>query len=223
VSQDTKRRQRLQRLLDPATTAVVTMELQRGIVGPAAMLPQLADRVAEIGMMDIVGGLCTAARAAGVRVVHNTAEHRSDDAGYTENCTIFAIGAKLARESGIRPTEIGSEGAKLMPQLGDDPRDIKVPRMHGMSPFMSTSLDQMLRNLGIRTIIAAGVSVNMGITGLCLNGVDLGYQVVLPRDCVAGVPADFADAAIQHTLSLLATVTTAAEIQSVWQQMASSV
>jgi biuret amidohydrolase len=222
VSQDTKRLQRLQRLLDPATTAVVTMELQRGIVGPGAMLPQLADRVAEIGMMDIVGGLCTAARAAGVRVVHNTAEHRSDDAGFTENCAIFAIGGKLARESGIRPTEIGSEGAKLMPHLGDDPRDIKVARMHGMSPFMGTSLDQMLRNIGIRTIIAAGVSVNMGITGLCLNGVDLGYQVVLPRDCVAGVPADFADAAIQHTLSLLATVTTAAEIQSVWQQMAST-
>ena len=41
------------------------------------------------------------------------------------------------------------------------------------------------------TVVATGVSVNVGIMGLCLSAVDLGYQVVLVRDAVAGVPAEY--------------------------------
>ena len=40
-----------------------------------------------------------------------------------------------------------------------------VSRLHGMTPFTSTSLDQILRNLGIRTVVATGVSVNLGVIG----------------------------------------------------------
>jgi biuret amidohydrolase len=212
---DNKHLDRLRSLLNPATTAIVTNELQRGIVGPAVMLPALADQVRATGMMANVAGLCAAAREAGVRVLHCTVEQRADSAAMVENCRIFALSGKMAR-AGNNPILIGSEGAKLMPELGEDPRDIVVARMHGMTPFTSTSLDQILRNLGVTTIIACGVSVNMGITGLILNAVDLGYQVVLPRDTVTGVPADFAEAAIEHTLQLLATMTTAAEITSIW-------
>lgn len=85
-----------------------------------------------------------------------------------------------------------------------------------MTPFMSTSLDQMLRNLGTRTVVATGVSVNIGVLGLCLNALDLGYRVVLVRDAVAGVPAEYADAVIDNTLSLIATITTSAELCSLW-------
>ena len=82
---------------------------------------------------------------------------------------------------------------------------------------MSTSLDQMLRNLGTKTVVATGVSVNIGILGLCLNALDLGYQVVLVRDAVAGVPAEYADAVIDNTLSLIATITTSTELCSLWE------
>ena len=37
-----------------------------------------------------------------------------------------------------------------------------------MTPFTSTSLDQILRNLGIRTVVATGVSVNLGVFGMAL-------------------------------------------------------
>ena len=52
-----------------------------------------------------------------------------------------------------------------------------------------TELDPVLRNLGIRTIVAAGVSVNVALTNLVFDGVNVGYQVVVPRDAVAGLPA----------------------------------
>lgn len=214
---DEKRRARLESLIAPPTTAVVTMELQNGVVGSTALLPALVERVAEAGTIDAAARVVRSARAAGVRVVHCTAEHRADGAGVTENCRIFALGEKLRREQGIVPTEVGTEGARLVAELGPEPEDIVVPRMHGMTPFMSTSLDQMLRNIGVTTIVATGVSVNLGMLGLCINGLDLGYQVVLVRDAVAGVPADYADAVIDNTLSLITTITTSGELCSIWE------
>lgn len=211
-----KHRARLAGLVAPANTAVVTMELQRGIVGPGALLPALVERVAEAGTIDAAATVCTAARTVGARVVHCTAEHRADGAGATENCKIFAMAEKLRRTEGVVPTQIGSDGARLVEALGPEPDDIVVARMHGMTPFMSTSLDQMLRNLGVTTIVAVGVSVNLGMLGLCINGLDLGYQVVLVRDAVAGVPAEYADAVIDNTLSLITTITTSAELADVW-------
>jgi nicotinamidase-related amidase len=85
-----------------------------------------------------------------------------------------------------------------------------------MTPFTSTSLDQILRNLGIRTVIATGVSVNLGVTGMALSALDLGHQVVIPRDAVAGVPREYADAVLDNSLSLISTLTTSEEILAVW-------
>jgi nicotinamidase-related amidase len=88
--------------------------------------------------------------------------------------------------------------------------------MHGIGPMWGTDLDPILRNVGVRTIIAVGVSVNIGITNLVMDAVNAGYQVVLPRDAVAGLPSDYAEAIIDNTLSLLATVTTSNEVIGAW-------
>jgi nicotinamidase-related amidase len=217
VEKEAKRLARLRALIDPEITAVLTMEMQNGVIGDGALLPALVDQVASMGTIDAAAKVCSAARDTGASVVHCTAEHRADGAGATENCKIFAMGEKLRREQGIVPTEMDTPGAAVVSALGPEPSDIVVARMHGMTPFMSTSLDQMLRNIGIKTIVATGVSVNLGILGLCINAVDLGYQVVLVRDAVTGVPANYADAVIDNTLSLITTITTSQEICDIWE------
>lgn len=205
----------LRRIVDPATTAVLTMELQNGIVGADALLPALGAEVERIGLLDTVRGLCNAARDAGVRVVHCTQVSRPDGAGSAVNCKIFAVYDRVRRETGRAPTEQGTPGAELVEGLRD-PRDIEVPRSHGMTPFTSTSLDQILRNLGIRTVVATGVSVNLGVLGMALTALDLGYQVVVVRDAVAGVPAEYAQAVIDGSLSLIATIADATELTAVF-------
>ncbi len=80
-----------------------------------------------------------------------------------------------------------------------------------------TDLDAVLRNLGVTTIVVTGVSVNIAVTNLVMEAVNLGYDVVLPRDAVCGVPADYADAVIDNTLRLLATITTVDELVGVWE------
>jgi biuret amidohydrolase len=79
-----------------------------------------------------------------------------------------------------------------------------------------TDLDSVLRNLGIRTVIAAGVSVNVAITNMVMEAVNHGYEVVVPRDGVCGVPPSYADAVIDNTLRVLATVTTVDEVVTAW-------
>jgi nicotinamidase-related amidase len=161
--------------------------------------------------------VCAGARGAGARVVHCTFETRPDGAGFRANCKIFGQSARLRLQQGWAPTDVGQPGAALVPELGVDGRDIVVPRMHGMTPFTSTSLDQILRNLGVTTVVATGVSVNLGITGLCLGALDLGYQVVLVRDAVTGVPAEYAHAVIDNSLSYISTVVTSDELLKAWQ------
>ena len=65
-------------------------------------------------------------------------------------------------------------------------------------------------------MVGVGVSVNIGLTNLVMDAVNLGYQVVVPRDAVAGLPKEYADAVIDNTLALLATLTTTDELVDVW-------
>jgi nicotinamidase-related amidase len=212
----TDRNERLRSILEPATTAVLTMELQNGVVGEGAMLGALVEELERAGTLDTVRRLCEGAREAGARVVHCTAVSRADGAGSTENCKIFALSARQRREHGHGATDLGTPGADVIPGL-EDPRDIVVPRLHGMTPFTSTSLDQILRNLGIRTVVATGVSVNLGVWGMAMSALDLGYQVVIPRDAVAGVPREYADAVLDNSLSLIATLVSSDELLEVWR------
>jgi biuret amidohydrolase len=207
---------RLRTILEPATTAVLTMELQNGIVGPGGMLPALTEELTRAATLETVLRVCDAARVAGARVVHCTAVSRADGAGASDNCKIFALAARQRREQGHGATDLGTSGADLVPGL-EDPRDIVVSRLHGMTPFTSTSLDQILRNLGIRTVVATGVSVNLGVLGMAMSAMDLGYQVVIPRDAVAGVPREYADAVLDNSLSLIATLVSSEQLLDVWQ------
>jgi nicotinamidase-related amidase len=92
-----------------------------------------------------------------------------------------------------------------------------VPRLSGVSPFAGTALDVVLRNVGVRTVVATGVSVNLAVLGLAIEAVNLGYRVVVATDAVAGTPAEYADAVLDGTVSLLATRLTVDAIAEVWQ------
>lgn len=203
----------LRELVDPATTALLTMELQRGVTGDLAGMVALADEVRAAGVIDNVAALCRAARRVGVPVVHNTAVyHPTNDRIYKVNSRIQAVGARQGR----RLLALGQPGAEVMPELEPQESDITIHRLHGMTPFTATSLDQILRNMGITTIIGTGNSVNIGVVGMTISAVDLGYQVVVPRDAVAGVPQAYADAVLDNTIALLSTVTTTADILAAW-------
>jgi nicotinamidase-related amidase len=68
----------------------------------------------------------------------------------------------------------------------------------------------------VRTVVATGVSVNVGVLAMTLDAVSYGYQVVMPRDAVAGTPDGHVESMFEHTLKLLATITTVDEVVAAW-------
>ena len=204
----------LDELLAPESTAVVTMELQRAVVGDLAVLPELRDAAAEVGMVDNAAALCRAARAVGARVVHCIAVFRPGRAGSVANCRLLVAAAELM---GDRMDE-GRPGAQLLPELDVAASDVVVARHHGLTPFTGTDLDQTLRNLGVSTIVAVGSSLNVGVSGLVMSAVDLGYQVVMADDAVVGVPLDYGRAVLTNGLGLLATIVGSSDIIACWER-----
>ncbi|TMA50400.1 MAG: cysteine hydrolase, partial [Deltaproteobacteria bacterium] len=135
---------------------------------------------------------------------------RPDGGGAVANCLLLAAGRKGT------PLLPGSPEQAVVAPLAPVDGDYVVTRFHGVTPFHGTELDALLRNLGVRTVVASGVSVNVGIVGLAIEAINAGYQVVIPRDAVAGTPAEYVDAVFEHTLRLLATIITADRLLEAW-------
>ena len=195
----------------PGRTAILTMEIQRGVVGDLSAFPQLADSAERAGVVPNTARLLHAARHLGVPVIHCTAEFRADRAGSVANCQLIA--AMVRNPDHLL---VGTPPTELVPALGPEPSDLICARLHGVSPFSGTSLDTWLRSLGIQTVVATGVSVNLGVLGLAIEACNLGYQVVVPRDSVAGLPDTYADAVLDNTFPLIATVTTTDALLAAW-------
>ena len=213
---DDKQMARLRSVMDLKHTAVLTMELQQGVVGEGALMKALVEEVDRVGVRTTAGRLCNEARSRSIRVVHCVAENRPDGVGEIENCKVFAMNARLRRETGTTPIDQGTPGALLVPELGPHPSDVVVSRVHGLTPFTQTSLDQILRNLDIKTLVVTGVSINLGIFGTVMSAVDLGYNVVIVSDGVCGVPREYAEDVVKNSLSLLATIASADEVVAAW-------
>jgi nicotinamidase-related amidase len=201
----------LAQLAVPEHTAIVTQECQGAVIGPNAGLAALAEEARRVALPNIVRLLPTA-RAAGVRVVHCLVQRRPDGLGSNHNAKIFAIGRG---EVDIAP---GTPGAAVLPELGPEPTDLVLSRWHGVGPMGGTDLDAVLRNLEVSTIVVVGVSLNIAIPNVVMDAVNTGYRVVLPKDAVAGIPAEYGAAMIANTLSLLATITTTDDLLQLWKR-----
>jgi nicotinamidase-related amidase len=208
---DERRRHRLAALVAPGETALLIQELQEGVVGDSSGLPQLAEAAARVGVVDRVARLSRAARAVGVPVVHCTAENLPGGFGTNRNGRLFVA----ARRSGMDNLP-GTASVQPVAGVGAEPGDPVLPRYHGLSPMTGSALDTLLRNEGVTTVVVVGVSLNVAVTNLVFDAVNRSYQVVVVRDAVAGIPVEYGEAVVEHSLSPIATVCTTDELVDAW-------
>ncbi|MFE9122414.1 isochorismatase family protein [Streptomyces sp. NPDC007172] len=193
--------------LDPATTVLMTVECQQGVVGTDSALPELAKQARESGVLHNVARLVAGAHQAGVQVLHAVAERRPDGRGASRNARLFRAAERLPVQQ-----YSGSRAVRIAEPIEVADEDLVVRRLHGLSPVSGTDVDPLLRNLGCRTLIVTGVSANVAIPNAVFDAVNLGYTAVVAADAIAGVPADYTPAMIRHTLALVATVATTDDI-----------
>jgi biuret amidohydrolase len=199
-------------LVAPRATALLINEVQPSTAtGDSPLAVAAAKRVPT--MVQLV----EAAREAGVQVVHCVKVFRRDSLARNRNTPLY-------RRSGVLPTgpvEPDSRpvpGSVVLADLGLDERDLVMTRLHGMGAVTDTGVVPVLRNLGVTSVVVVGVSLNVGIPNTCMDLMNHGFEVVVPRDAVAGTPEEYGEQVIEHTLKVIATVTTAAAILDAWGQ-----
>ncbi|MFE3886062.1 isochorismatase family protein [Streptomyces lydicus] len=200
--------------LDPASTVLLTVECQRGVVGPDSALPELADAARSSGALARVARLVAAAHDTGVQVLHAVAERRPDGRGASHNARLFRAAERLPVQQFT-----GSTAVRIADPIPVSEDDLVVRRLHGLSPIAGTEVDALLRNFGCRTLVVAGVSANVAIPNAVFDAVNLGYTAVVPADAIAGVPADYTAAMVRNTLALVATVTATDDVLAVWRRL----
>jgi nicotinamidase-related amidase len=198
--------------LVPSRTAVVNMECQENLLGPNSILPGLAASAARVGLVDNCARLFDAARAVGVRIYYCTDERRPDGFGFARN-TLVHLRMKGDTDGA------GGHGPVMAP-ISPKPEDVVFRREQGLTGFFATGLDAYLRNTGVTTVIVTGVSLNIAVLGTSIEAMNLGYTVVVPSDCIASDPPEYADWALKGTIRNIAYVVPSSTIVDHWHSLA---
>jgi nicotinamidase-related amidase len=115
-----------------------------------------------------------AARAKGVQVMHTIIE------ALTEDCRDASLDHKLSDL--LVPK--GHPMAPPIDELAPIRNEIVLPKTSS-GVFNSTNIDYVLRNLGIRYLIVAGVVTDQCVDMAVRDAADRGYLVSLPQDACA--------------------------------------
>jgi nicotinamidase-related amidase len=166
--------------LDAKRTALVLIDLQRGIMGRQTA-PHLAGDVLARS-----NKLAKRFRELGAPVV-------------LVNVSFSPTGEDRLNQPidapAMPPMEKGWD--ELSPDLSRDPKDILVTKRQ-WGAFYGTALDLQLRRRKIDTIVIAGIATNFGVESTARDGYERGYALVFAEDAMASSPGahEFAVATI---------------------------
>lgn len=90
-----------------------------------------------------------------------------------------------------------SKEAEILAEIAPAENDIVLSKTSS-SPFNSTAIDQLLRNLGVDTLLVCGVVTNGCVEGTVRDASDLGYKVIMIPDACAAVTPELHQAAITN-------------------------
>jgi nicotinamidase-related amidase len=159
--------------LDPATTALVVIDLQQGIARAATVPHTGAECVARTAQ------IADALRAKGGTVIFVTVT-RSADGRDGLNPTLDTPPAMPG--GGVRPAGWN----ELAPELGAQDGDLRVTKRQ-WGAFYGTDLDLQLRRRGIRTIILTGIASHIGVESTARAAYEHGYDQVFVEDATASM------------------------------------
>ncbi|MBB2497422.1 cysteine hydrolase family protein [Aquipseudomonas ullengensis] len=181
--------------------ALLISECQKGVIDPVlSPFQSLAEQAAARNIVPRIARLAQCFRDAELPVIHLHVVHRP---GYPDLPRTSAI---IVRSIKDQRMIAGSQDVLAVDELQPHPTDIVHARSFSLVAFHGTELDAMLRHLGVQTLVPVGVSTNVAISGVSLCGSDLGYQVVVPEDCIAGASAESHEFILRNLLPLYSTV-----------------
>jgi nicotinamidase-related amidase len=156
--------------LDPRATAVVAIDLQKGIVGMPGNPHSTASVVANSAR------LLAAARAAGAQPVP-VHVGRSADGG---DALKMPVDEQWRASAPPQP-----DWSELVAELDRQPGDMVVLKRQ-WGAFYGTDLDLQLRRRGLKTIVLCGISTEFGVESTARDAYERGYELVFAEDAMTG-------------------------------------
>jgi nicotinamidase-related amidase len=185
--------------VDVAHAAVLSMDLQAGVVSVYVKDDGFVSRVAQV---------LASARRAGVRVVHVKVGFRPNlPEASPRNVFLSAVKASPRHQQFFD----GDSGA-IHPSLTPEPGDLVVTKTR-ISAFAGTDLDLLLRANDIHTLILAGIATSGVVLATCLQAFDADYRLVVVKDCCADLDAELHGALVDRMFPRLATVVAATDLE----------
>jgi nicotinamidase-related amidase len=178
---------------DPATTALVIIDMQRDFLEPEGFGETLGNDVSLLApVVPAVKSLLDAARTIGMKVIHTREGHRPDLTDLHE--------AKRIR--GNPTLEIGDVGPKgrilIRGEFGHDIIDELAPitgeaviDKPGKGAFYATDLGLMLAKDGITSLIVTGVTTEVCVHTTVREANDRGFECLVVEDGTGSYFPDF--------------------------------
>lgn len=182
--------------LDPRTTAVVVIDLQKGIASRQG---------APIPVQTVVSNaaqLLTAARLAGAQVILVHVGGSADGGDWLR---------PTADEPSHRPTSLPPDWMEFVPELGQQPNDVVI-RKRQWGAFYGTDLDLQLRRRGLTTIVLCGIATEIGVESTARDAFERGYGLVFASDAMSGVHVESHTNSVERIFPRMGRVRTTAQL-----------
>ena len=184
--------------LDPRTTALVLVDLQKGILG-FPLAPHSGAAVLQVGAQ-----LAKRFRAAGATVALTRVT-------WSRN---FADALQQPVDRPLPgPAELPSGWSDFPAELEDNAGDIIITKRQ-WGAFHGTELDLQLRRRGIKTIVLGGIATNMGVESTARQAWEHGYEIVFADDAISSINPELHGFAMQSIFPIIGRVRRIADIMA---------
>lgn len=185
-------------VIDVGRSAIVVIDMQNDFCAKGGWLDHIGVDVTPARRpIEPLRALLPALRRAGMPVVWVNWGNRPDRLNlspsllhvYKPSGEGVGLGDPLPG-SGARVLERGSWAAAVVDELAPAATDVRIDK-YRMSGFWDTELDSVLRNLGVTTLLFAGVNADQCVMCTLQDANFLGYDCILVSDCTATTSPDY--------------------------------
>jgi nicotinamidase-related amidase len=183
--------------LEPRRTAIVVIDLQKGIAGMPGGAPHTKPAV-----IANAARLLAAARAAGAQPILVHVGGAPDGADRLKTPT-----DQTWKTTGPLPPD----WCELIPELNRQPGDIVILKRQ-WGAFYGTDLDLQLRRRGLSTIVICGISTEFGVESTARDAYERGYELLFAEDAMTGSTAESHANSVQRIFPRMGRVRTTDQI-----------
>lgn len=180
--------------LEPSKTSLLIVDMQKYQAGKGGNIPRFFREIygpaAEDGavkkgkeIVKVIRRLLDVFRKAGAPVVYLVFGSLTDDG--SDLVPYARLWNDLSRQKTGLPAivPVTDPGYTIMEEIAPRPGEPLVNKT-AQGAFGASSLDHVLKQMGVETLVVTGMYTNHCVLSTCIGGADAGYRVVVPADAV---------------------------------------